>query len=362
MRQCLRLVAVLALLVMGTPWVTASSLGLPPLKAEPAAQVELGRKLFFDRRLSVNGSLSCAMCHVPSQGFTSNELRTSVGMEGVSLKRNAPTLLNVAHVKALFLDGRSPSLENQALQPLLHPDEMANPDIATVLRRIRSLPDYKPVLKKALGTHPIQAKHLAGSLSAFQRTLIAADSPFDRWRYGGDPIAITPEAQRGFALFQRQQCVQCHKVGERHALFTDGQFHNIGVQARSQTRRTRDVVVQLLPDQTARLTPDELRRIGVEDAPDRGREEVTGQKSDLRAFRTPSLRNVALTAPYMHDGSLATLEEVLDHYALGGSPNDSAQSALIRPTPLNPLERADLLAFLRALSSPNAQRWAQTLP
>jgi len=353
MRRCLRLTIALTLLVVGTRWVGASTLGLPSLKPEPAVQVELGRKLFFDRRLSVNGSLSCAMCHVPSQGFTSNELRTSVGMEGVSLRRNAPTLLNVAYVNEFFLDGRSSSLEHQALQPLLHPDEMANPDIATVLRRIQRLPDYKPFLNRALGRDRILAQHLEKALASFQRTLVAADSPFDRWRYGGDAKALEPTAQRGFALFQRLQCVQCHRVGERHALFTDGLFHNTGVQYRSQVRRTRDLVVRLLPDQTARLTPEELRRIGGEDAPDRGRQEVTGRGADLRAFRTPSLRNVALTAPYMHDGSLATLEEVLEHYASGGSPLDPAQSVLIKPTPLSHAEKADLLAFLRSLSSPH---------
>jgi cytochrome c peroxidase len=331
-----------------------AALGLPPHAAPPAAQAELGRQLFFDRGLSVNGTLSCAMCHVPAQGFTVNELRTSVGMEGVSLRRNAPTLLNVGWVERLFVDGRAASLEVQALQPLVHPDEMANASLAAVMARIARMPAYRAGLQRAFGDARATPARIAKALAAYQRTLVAGGAPFDRWRWGGEPGALDATAQRGYTLFVERGCVQCHTLGERHALFSDGAFHNVGVQARSEALRERPVAVTLIPGLDTEVTPETLRRIGVPDAPDLGRQEVTGRAADARAFRTPSLRNVALTAPYMHDGSLATLDEVLDHYAAGGMPQDSAQDARIRPFVLTPPDRAALLAFLHALTSPAA--------
>lgn len=330
------------------------ALGLPPRAAPPAALAALGEKLFFERRLAVNGTLSCAMCHVPAQGFTAHELRTSVGMEGVSLRRNAPTLWNVAWVERLFVDGRAASLEEQALQPLVHPDEMANPDLAAVTARLAAWPEYRAPWRRAFGDARITPARLARALAAYQRTLVAAGAPFDRWRYGGEPAALDALAQRGFALFAERGCVQCHPVGERDALLSDAGFHNVGVQARSEAQRARPVAVTLVPGLAAELTPAQLARIGVPDAADRGREEVSGDPRDRRAFRTPSLRNVALTAPYMHDGSLATLDEVLDHYAAGGWPADPAQDPRIRPFALTAPDRAALLAFLHALSSPVA--------
>ncbi len=359
---CLVLLSALLVAAGAQAATTTDGLGLPALKPPPPAQVSLGRKLFFDRRLSVNGTLSCAMCHVPAQGFTANELRTSVGMEGLSLRRNAPSLLNVAHVKHLFVDGRVDSLEAQALQPLVHPDVMANPSIGAAMRRINALPDYRSALRAAFGGPHATPKRVAAALAAYQRTLVAADTPFDRWRYGGQPLAMGVAAQTGFALFQRLGCTQCHSVGAQHALFSDGRFYNVGVQARTQARRLLPVNVHLVPGQVTQVTPQELSRIGVEDAPDRGRHEVTGRARDQRAFRTPSLRNVALTAPYMHDGSLDTLDDVLDHYVAGGTPSDPWQDPLIRPLALDSTQRRDLLAFLHALTSPAALRLGQSGP
>lgn len=333
-----------------------TSLGLPPLPLPPAAAatVALGRKLFFDRRLSVNNTLSCAMCHVPAQGFTVNELRTAVGMEGVSLRRNAPTLLNVAYVDNVFVDGRAASLEAQALQPLLHPDEMANVDVAAVMLRIESLPDYRAPLRRAFGsTQPTPAR-IAAALAAFERTLIAAGSAFDRWRYGGDEAALAAPARRGFALFQARGCTACHTIGAHDALFSDGGFHNSGVRSRSEAAADQATTVTLVPGLTTQLSVQTLRRIGTPDAVDLGRFEVTARPADLRAYRTPSLRNVALTAPYMHDGSFATLDEVLDYYAGGGNPADAAQDPRIRPFALDAADRKALVAFLHALTSPAA--------
>ena len=331
-----------------------ATLGLPARKPPPAAQVALGRQLFFDRRLSVNGTLSCAMCHVPEQGFTVNEARTSVGMAGVSLRRNAPTLLNVAFVGALFHDGRAASLEQQALQPLVHPDEMANPSVAAAMARIAALPEYRVPLRRAFGDARATPSRVARALAAYQRTLLAGGSPFDRWRYGGEHGALSALAQRGFALFGALGCTACHPVGERAALFSDGAFHNLGVRARSEALARQPVDVVLIPGLATQVTPETLRTLGVADAPDLGRAEVTGRVADRRAFRTPSLRNVALTAPYMHDGSLATLDEVLDHYARGGWPADAQQDARVRPLPIDAPTRRALIAFLESLTSPAA--------
>lgn len=335
-----------------TTAVAGVPLGLPPMVAPAPAQVTLGRALFFERRLSINGTLSCAMCHLPEQGFTANELRTSVGMEGVSLRRNAPTLLNVAYVKHLFHDGRAGSLEAQAVMPMLHPDEMANPTLLGVVSRLSGWPEYRGLFRRAFGSPHPTPRRMAAALAAYERTLLAADSPFDRWRYGGQPDAITPLQQRGFELFLAQGCSNCHPVGERDALFTDQRFHNVGVQTRSEARRQRDLRVELIPGVTAVMTPAQLRQVSALDTSDQGRQEVTRQASDARAFRTPSLRNVALTAPYMHDGSFDTLEEVLDHYMAGGSPEDPVQDPRIRPLPIGRDDRDAIVAFLHSLTSP----------
>lgn len=329
------------------------ALGLPPLQTPPAAQVLLGRALFFERRLAVNGTLSCAMCHVPEQGFTSNELRTSVGMEGVSLRRNAPTLLNVAYVRELFHDGRARDLEQQAAMPLLHPDEMANTSMAAVVARLARWPAYRPLFGRAFGDTRPSARRIVQALAAYQRSLVAGGSRFDRWRFGGEADALDVKEQRGFALFVSAGCVACHPVGERDALFTDHGFHNVGVQARSDALRRRDVSVELIPGMSTTLTRDDIARVGVADAPDLGRQEVTGAAADARAFRTPSLRNVALTGPYMHDGSLASLEAVLEHYGAGGWPGDPAQDPRILA--LAPALDADgrdaIVAFLKTLDA-----------
>ena len=341
---------------------TIPSLGLPELQAPPPPLAALGRKLFFDRRLSANGTLSCAMCHVPAQGFTVNELRTSVGMNGVSLRRNAPTLLNVAHVRRLFVDGRAASLEAQALQPLVHPDEMANPSLAAVLARIDSLADYRAPLRSAFN-RPLRAAFnrprataagVASALAAYERSLIAADSNFDRWYFGRQADALDATEQRGFGLFRQHGCVQCHTIDADHALFTDAAFHNVGVQAHTDAQRLQSVAVLLAPGATTSVTRAALRRIGVEDTADLGRYEVTRRPADRRAFRTPSLRNVALTGPYMHDGSFSTLAAVVDYYAAGGTPSDPAQDPRIRPLALDAADRAALVAFLESLTSPHA--------
>ncbi len=353
--------AVTTLCAAGSPAPDpVASLGLPPLSV-PAdtpltpATIALGRKLFLDRRLSPNATMSCAMCHVPEQGFTSNELRTSVGIEGRTVRRNAPTLLNVAYQRRLFHDGREVSLEDQIWGPLLAANEMGNPSIGYVLERLRSLPDYMGLFERAFAGRGVSALLVGRALAAYERTLIAGDSRFDRWRYGGDAAALSPIEQRGFALFVgRARCVACHAVGEREALFTDHGFHNTGIGWRRSHGAPARARVELAPGVFAELDRRTLETFSEPPAKDVGRYEITLDPRDRWAYKTPTLRNVALTAPYMHDGSLSTLEAVIEFYDGGGVDNPE-KSPLITRLGLDAEERAALGAFLRALTGSNVR-------
>ena len=333
-------------------------LGLPPVPV-PAdnplteAKVRLGRKLFYDRRLSLNNTMSCAMCHIPDQGFTSNELATAVGVEGRTVRRNSPTIYNVAYLEHLFHDGRDPALETQILGPMLAGNEMGNPSIGWLLARIRALPDYHGLFEAAFG-HPADVRALGQALASYERTLISAASPFDRWYYGGDQEAMSPQAIRGFELFQgKAGCVACHPIGEHHALFTDQSFHNTGIgwhNAMAPEPETRPV--QLAPGVEVEVAREIIDAVAEPPPPDLGRYEVTQDPDDRWRYRTPSLRNVALTAPYMHDGSLATLEAVVAFYNQGGHPH-ALIDPLIHPLGLSADDQEALVAFLNALTGDN---------
>jgi cytochrome c peroxidase len=330
-------------------------LGLPALEVpadNPVTphKVALGRKLFFDRRLSPNGTMSCAMCHVPEQGFTAQELATSVGIEGRSVRRNAPTLLNVGWQKRLFHDGREFSLENQVWGPLLAPNEMGNPSIGLVIERLRGLEDYRGLFEAAFDGRGVSAGRIGEALASYERTLAAADSRFDRWRFGGDAAALSGTEQLGFRIFAgKARCAACHTVGERDALFTDHGFHNTGIgwrRAFDSPERTR---VELAPGAYAELERGVVESFSEPAPRDTGRYEITLDPKDRWAYKTPSLRNVVLTAPYMHDGSLPTLEAVIAFYDRGGIDNPE-KSPLLAPLGLSAQERAALVAFLETLT------------
>ena len=333
-------------------------LGLPPVPV-PAdspltrARIELGRRLFFDRRLSINDTFACATCHIPEQGFTSNEMRTAVGVEGRSVLRNSPTLLNVAYVRRIFLDGRETSLENQVWQPITAHNEMAAPAIGWVLAKLERLEDYAGRFEAAYDGRGPDIRNVGQALASYQRTLLAADSPFDRWRYGGEADALDAAAQRGFALFAgKAQCVVCHRVEQDYALFQDHQFHNtgLGFEASFDRAGAEMVRVQLAPGLFTRVPEQVVDAVSRQRLPnDLGLYRVTGDPADRWKFRTQGLRNVALTAPYMHNGQFDTLREVIDFYDQGGAPNELL-SPLIRPLGLSEAEKQDLEAFLRALT------------
>jgi cytochrome c peroxidase len=310
-------------------------------------KIALGKKLFFDRRLSKNGTLSCAMCHIPEQGFTQNELATSVGFEGKSLRRNAPSLLNVALHDSFQRDGAKASLETQVWGPLLAADEMANGTVANLVERINSFADYQGTFERAFAGKSADEFTIGQALATFERTLLAGNSRFDRWYFGGDQSALSAQEQAGFRVFIASGCTSCHRVDERAAPFTDNRFHNTGASAYARQRNVEPVSVQLAPGVTIQINRGALANVSESAREDFGHFEVTGDPRDRDAFKTPTLRNVALTAPYMHDGSLSSLDAVIEFYA--GAPR---AENFRRPNPLiwTAGQKSELQAFLLALT------------
>jgi cytochrome c peroxidase len=312
-------------------------LGLPRLaltkQDEPNSErIALGRKLFFDPRLSGNSSMSCATCHVPEEAFTQKDRPTPKGADGRNLRRSAPSLLNVGYDKFLMWDGGAPSLQSQILVPLFEPHEMTNPSFKGLIDRMRKLPDYEGRFEGVFGA-PATVPLIGKAIASYEQSLVAANSAFDRWRYGGESDALSADAQRGFRLFTGNAgCSACHRVDARAALFTDQDFHNTGIGFLAAQAR-------------------------VEGLDDRGRQEVTHEPGDLHKFKTPTLRNVARTAPYMHNGSLRSLQEVVRYYNSGGSP-DPAKDPRLHPLGLTEDEIRDLVAFLESLNGDNLESLA----
>jgi cytochrome c peroxidase len=333
-------------------------LGLPKLPPDPnnpltTAKIALGRKLFYDRRLSFNNTFSCAMCHIPEQGFSNNEMRTAIGVEGRTVRRNSPTLYNVAYAQLLFHDGRENQLEQQVWGPLLAQNEMANPSIGMVLDKIKHSADYRGWFEKAFHKGPTM-ETLGQALASYERTLNAAASPFDRWYYGQQAQALSAAAKRGFHLFTgKAGCSTCHLLTEKAALFTDQQRHNTGIGfAETMQKKPEQQKVQLAPGVFVDVAVENLHGLSKDIPSDLGYYEISQNPADSWFYKTPSLRNVALTAPYMHNGSLATLEDVVRFYNQGGVVNDN-QSPLIKPLHLSEAEVAELVAFLNALTGSN---------
>jgi cytochrome c peroxidase len=311
---------------IGTPIEIPAPLGLPavpiPAGNPPTAEtVALGRKLFFENKLSADSSLSCASCHVPGAGFA-DPRRFSLGVTGKAGGRNAPPALNAAYHPTQFWDGRAATLEDQAAGPIANPIEMNHPH-ADCTTRIDSDPAYKAEFEKAFGPGPVNMGKITKAIASFERTLVSGNSPFDQYQFGGDKKAMSASAIRGLALFKdpkKGNCAVCHTIDEKSALFTDGKFHNLGVGL----------------DPKGELT-------------DLGRYNETKVEADKGAFRTPTLRSIAKTAPYMHDGSQRTLADVVDFYVGGGSSNPYRDKEL-KELQLTGQERQDLVAFMQALT------------
>lgn len=340
-------------------YLDAPPLGLPPIPVPPdnpvtAEKVALGRLLFFDRRLSHNGTFSCAMCHVPEQGFSSNELATAVGIEGRSVRRNAPTIYNVAYLERLFHDGRESTLEQQIWGPLLARNEMGNPSVGRVIERVSSIPEYRERFARAFGGRAPSMETLGRALASYQRLLVSANSAFDRWYFGQDDRALSAEQKAGFGLFTgRAGCSACHLVNPEFALFTDNRMHNTGIgYRRSMTESPATMRVQIAPGEHIEVSSNIVAEASEPPPNDLGLYEITEHPDDRWKYRTPTLRNVALSAPYMHDGSIATLEGVIDFYDRGGVANE-LRDPLLRPLGLTGEEARQLVAFLHALTGGN---------
>jgi cytochrome c peroxidase len=329
------------------------ALGRPPLPV-PAdnpltvEKIALGRRLFFDRRLSLNGTLSCAMCHIPEQGFTSNEMATAIGIEGRSVRRNAPSLLDSGYRSRLFHDARETRLEHQIWGPLLAANEMGNPSVGAVLETLRSTSDYAERFSTAFPERGLAIETLGMALASYQRTLVSGDSAFDRWHYADAGDAISNRAQQGFRLFTgKAGCASCHTVGP----FSDSRLYNtgIGYAASMKSKPPRTQRIQVAPGSVLEVDRQIIAQVSEPVPNDLGRYEITLDPDDRWKYRTPTLRNVALTAPYMHDGSLATLGDVVAHYDRGGVPNPGLDPR-IRTLDLDAEERDALVAFLETLT------------
>lgn len=329
-------------------------LGLPALPSAASStpeQIALGKKLFFDRRLSFNNTLSCGMCHIESQAFASTQSSTAVGFEGKSLRRNAPTLLNVVFQRSLFHDGRESDLAQQVWMPFLAHDEMANPSIGHVISRIRGLSDYEGRFETAFPGRQPSMETVGEALAAYERTLLSGNSRFDQWYFGKVEDALSDQEKRGFEIFVgKGNCATCHQIDEKNALFTDHKFHNTGIGYRATMGRHQKARrVQLAPDTFITIDDELLRHVTEQPQNDLGRFEVTLNPEDRWAYKTPSLRDVSRTPPYMHDGSLFSLEEVVDYYDRGGVPHD-ALDGNIASLDLTNEEKLDLVAFLKSLN------------
>jgi cytochrome c peroxidase len=305
----------------------AAPLGLPPVpvpETNPptAASIALGKRLFFSPVLSVDRSLSCASCHNPVSGFADPKA-LSTGIHGRRGTRNAPTVVNAAYYKMQFWDGRAKDLEEQVSGPMLNSLEMGH-TLEGVERAVSNDSELARLFEQVFGPGKPTMEKITKAIASYERTLVSGNSPFDRFVFAGDKNALSAPAQRGLEVFRsssKGNCAVCHTINEKYALFTDNLFHNLGVGLNPEGEIT-----------------------------DAGRFGQTGRESDKGAFRTPSLRNVALTAPYMHDGSLKTLKEVVDFYVGGGSSNPHLDSEIKPLSHLTGEERADLVAFLESLT------------
>ncbi|HOL96677.1 MAG TPA: cytochrome c peroxidase [bacterium] len=348
----------------GAAEIGAVPLGLPPVEypadnPQTPAKIALGEKLFMDARFSSTGEVSCSTCHDPKKVFTDSPLKVSEGIFKLTGTRNAPTVVNAAYMQTQFWDGRSPSLEDQALHPPVNPVEMGLKDHQPILDIVRTDPEYVQQFKEVFGKsgEAVTMTEVTQAIAAFERTIISGNSPFDRWFFGGEADAMTPQQIQGYHLFVNEgRCVSCHVIEQTQALFTDNRFHNIGVGINAIQHQIPKLAREFLK---AEATASEVDKKVLTDkrTSELGRFAISRKLDDIGSFKTPTLRNVAKTAPYMHDGSLATLREVMEHYNNGGvtEPGDPVNDFLssgIRPLNLNDEEIDALVAFMEALTSP----------
>jgi cytochrome c peroxidase len=317
-----------------TPLVT--KVNVPVSNPLTKGKYELGRQLYFDPRVSLDGTVSCATCHNPAKGWT-DHMRVSVGIDGQTGGRSAPTVLNTVYGRTMFWDGRAPSLEGQAQGPIQNPIEMGKQSYKEIIERLRKIPGYREQFEKVFGSN-VTLDGFAKAVATFERVAaISGNSKYDKYK-GGDNQALSDIEKRGMVLFglrlnpddefktdvvrQKANCTACHAGFN----FTDEEFHNLGIGWDAKSGRFAD-----------------LGRWAVE---------PYGARFDgsLGAFKTPTVRDAEKTAPYMHDGSLATLEEVVEHYDKGGNPNPALDKEMKKKLNLTAQEKTDIVAFMKALT------------
>lgn len=287
----------------------ATPAGLPEVKhpadnAPTPEKIELGKQLYFDPRLSADDTVSCATCHDPNKGWSNGEA-VATGVGGLKGGRNSPTIINSAYSTLQFWDGRAKTLEDQALGPIQNPIEMKM-SLDDVVKKLNGVAGYKEQFQKVFGTD-VTSDGIAKAIAAFERTVLSGDAPYDKFQ-AGDNTALSESAQRGLKLFSgKANCKACHSGPS----FTDSAFHNIGL-----------------------------------DSPDEGRVAISKLAGDKGAMKTPTLRDIAKTGPYMHHGKLNTLEEVVAHYNKGGN-NNPQQDEELFPLKLTEQEIADLVTFMK---------------
>jgi cytochrome c peroxidase len=336
---------------VGVPLALTRAAMLPDNPQTPE-KIALGETLFFDGRLSANGTVACASCHDPRLAFTDGRA-TSVGIHSRVGQRNSPTVLNALYNKFQFWDGRAPTLETQAALPIVNPVEMGQLTIDSAVAHVAGVPAYRDQFRRVFG-RPANGLDLVRAIASYERSQLSFDSPFDHF-IAGDSSAIDASAKRGWKLFNTQgRCNKCHAFFDttsRPTTFTDDTFHNIGVlivrhrvvelahQAELRVKRGDTVAI----DQAAILSPMSAL----------GRYLITRKDSDIASFKSPDLRNVMVTAPYFHDGSAATLWDVMDHYNKGDGVRNPWLDVDIQPLALHERDIDDLVALMAALTSPS---------
>jgi len=325
---------------------------IPADNPQTSEKISLGQKLFFDRRLSVDGTVSCSTCHDPALAFTDRK-PTSVGIKGRVGQRNAPTILNALYNKTQFWDGRVNTLEEQAALPIVNAVEMGHPNLDAAVAQIASIEEYQQAFQRVFGRPP-NSPDLLRAIASYERTQVSFDSPFDHF-IAGDKNAIDDSAKRGWELFNTQaRCNKCHALTDTHrdvTVFTDNDFHNIGIGIirHNVVALARQAEQLIKSGDTAAIDRAAIQT----DMSALGRFLITKKEKDIASFKTPDIRNVLVTGPYFHDGSQETLWDVIDHYNKGDGLQNPYLDEDIQPLALTENEIDDLVNFMASLTSAN---------
>jgi cytochrome c peroxidase len=334
---------------VGAP-IEATRAAIPPDNPQSPEKIALGQRLFFDGRLSADGTVACATCHDPARAFTDGR-PTSIGIHGRVGQRNAPTILNALYNTTQFWDGRVKTLEEQAALPIVNPSEMGQPSLDAAVAQIAAIGAYQQAFRGVFGRPP-NGPDLLRAIASYERTQLSFNAPLDHF-IAGDQDAIDDAAKRGWELFNtRGRCNKCHALTEDTrdvTFFTDHDFHNIGIGIlrHNVVALARQAEQLIHSGDTAAIDHAAIQT----DMSALGRFLITKKEPDIAAFKTPNLRNVLVTGPYFHDGSQETLWDVMDHYNKGDGVQNPYLDEDIQPLALTEGEIDDLVAFLASLTS-----------